>query len=254
MSIQFDLNGKIALVTGSSRGLGYTFARGLGRSGAHVVVNGRNQQTVSTAVDTLKAEGFSASSAVFDITDEEATQQAVSGIIEEQGGLDILVNNAGRQIRGPLEDFSLDSWREVIDINMTGAFLTAKAVAPHMISRRSGKIVNICSLQSELGRKTIAPYAASKGGLKMLTRAMAVEWAAHNIQVNGVAPGYFLTEMTQPLADDEKFDGWLKGRTPAGRWGDPEELVAPVLLLCSGGSNFMNGHVIFVDGGMSISV
>lgn len=254
MSIQFDFKGKTALITGSSRGLGYTFARGLGRSGAHVVVNGRNEETVAKAVGNLKKEGASASAAVFDITDERAIQEAVSEIIAEQGGIDILVNNAGRQIRGPLADFPLESWKEILDINLTGAFLVAKAVAPSMISRRSGKVVNICSMQSELGRKTIAPYSASKGGLKMFTRAMAVEWAEHNIQVNGIAPGYFLSEMTQPLADDEKFDSWLKGRTPAGRWGDPEELVAPLLLLCSEGSSFMNGQVVFVDGGMSISV
>jgi gluconate 5-dehydrogenase len=254
MSMQIELTGKVAVVTGSSRGLGRTLARGLCRAGAHVVINGRKSEAVAATVSEFQKEGLSVSPAVFDITDEEQTREAVKQIIHDHRRIDILVNNAGRQIRAPLEEFALDSWKEIIDINLTGTFLMGKAVAPHMISRGSGKIVNICSLQSELGRKTIAPYAASKGGVKMLTRAMAVEWAEHNIQVNGIAPGYFLTEMTQPLADDQKFDGWVKGRTPAGRWGDPEELVGPLLLLVSEGSDFMNGHVIFVDGGMSIAV
>jgi gluconate 5-dehydrogenase len=254
MSMQIELTGKVAVVTGSSRGLGRTLARGLCRAGAHVVINSRNADAVAATVSELRNEGLSVSGAAFDITDEGQIRDAVKQIIHDHRRIDILVNNAGRQIRAPLEEFPLESWKEVLDINLTGTFLMGKAVAPHMISQGSGKIVNICSLQSELGRKTIAPYAASKGGVKMLTRAMAVEWAAHNIQVNGIAPGYFLSEMTQPLADDPKFDGWLKGRTPAGRWGDPEELVGPLLLLVSEGSDFMNGHVIFVDGGMSVSV
>lgn len=254
MSKQIELAGKVALVTGSSRGLGYTFAKGLCRAGAHVVINSRNSDAVATTVGELQKEGLSASPAAFDITEEDQIQDAVKRILNDHGRIDILVNNAGRQIRAPLEEFSLNSWKEIIDINLTGAFLMAKAVAPHMINRGAGKIVNICSLQSELGRKTIAPYAASKGGVKMLTRAMAVEWAEHNIQVNGIAPGYFLSDMTRSLANDPKFDGWVKGRTPAGRWGDPEELVGPLLLLVSDGSDFMNGHVIFVDGGMSIAV
>jgi len=254
MSITADLKGKVALVTGSTRGLGYTFARGLCRAGAHVVVNGRNESTVGETVDELRGQGLSVSGSSFDITDEQAVTRAVADIIGAQERIDILVNNAGRQIRTPLEDFPLESWKEVIDINLTGAFITSKAIVKQMISRGSGKIVNICSLQSELGRKTIAPYCASKGGLRMFTRAMAVEWGQHNVQVNGIAPGYFLSKMTQPLADDEQFDNWLKGRTPSGRWGDPEELVAPLLLLCSEGSSYINGHVLFVDGGMSVSV
>ena len=254
MSIKADLSGKVALVTGSTRGLGYTFARGLAVAGAHVVVNGRNEATVSKTVDDLSRQGLSVSGSSFDITDEVSVTSAVEEIITAHERIDVLVNNAGRQIRTPLEDSPLESWKEVIDINLSGAFITSKAVVHQMISRGSGKIVNICSLQSELGRKTIAPYSASKGGLKMFTRAMAVEWGQYNVQVNGIAPGYFLSEMTQPLADDEQFDGWLKGRTPAGRWGDPEELVAPLLLLCSEGSSYMNGHILFVDGGMSVSV
>lgn len=254
MSIDITLDGKVAVVTGSSRGLGRTLARGLCRAGAHVVINGRNGDAVAATVAELAEEGFSVSAAAFDITDEAETHAAMQRVIEAYSRIDILVNNAGRQIRAPLEEFPLESWNEVININLTGTYLMGKAVAPHMISRGSGKIVNICSLQSELGRKTIAPYAASKGGVKMLTRAMAVEWAEHNIQVNGIAPGYFLTEMTQPLADDPKFNSWVQGRTPAGRWGNPEELVGPLLLLVSEASSFINGHVIFVDGGMSIAV
>ena len=248
------IDGKVALVTGSVRGLGYEFARALAGHGARVVLNGRNKTTVDEAARGLRDEGGDVIGVPFDISDEKQVEKAVGGIVRETGGLDILVNNAGMQIRKPLEEFPAEDWKKILDTNLTGAFLVTKAVVKGMISRRAGKIVNICSLQSDLGRRTIAPYAASKGGLRMLTRAMAVEWASYNIQVNGLAPGYFRTEMTEALANDEAFDAWLRQRTPAGRWGDPQELISPLLLLCSSGSDFINGQIIYVDGGLSIGV
>ena len=252
MKIQemFRLDGRKALVTGSSGGLGLVFAEGLAAAGAHVILNGRNAEKLKIATASLQSKGYSVSSSVFDVTDEKAVVKA----IEELGNIDILVNNAGIQIRGPLEDFSLEDWNKVIDINLSGAFVTTKAIVKGMIGQGRGNIVNICSLQSELGRNTIAPYAASKGGIKMLTRAMAVEWAKHGIQVNGIGPGYFLTDMTKALAEKPEFDSWVKGRTPAGRWGDPRELLPALILLCSNASSFINGQVIYVDGGLSISV
>ncbi len=250
----FDLDGQIALVTGSSRGLGLFFARTLAQAGAKVVLNGRNEEALEEARRSLEQEGLEVQSAVFDVTDEPAIQQAVRKIERESGPVTILVNNAGVQIRGPLEHFSTGDWRTVLDVNVTGAFLVARAVVQGMIQARHGKIVNICSVQSELARPTIAPYTASKGALKMLTRAMATEWARYNIQVNGLAPGYFKTEMTRPLYEDERFDAWLRSRVPAGRWGEPEELAGALLFLASKASDYVSGHVLFVDGGLAVCV
>lgn len=246
----FDVSGRIALVTGSSRGLGFTLARGLAQSGATVVLNGRNEDRLSAAVRTLTEEGYAAHGMAFDILDAEKIRDSVRRIDSELGPIAILVNNAGTQIRGPLEDFSEEDWRAILDTNLTGVFLVSREVARGMISRKAGKIINICSLQSEVGRPTIAPYAASKGGLKMFTKAMALEWGKHNIQVNGIGPGYFITEMTQNLADDPKFNSWICGRTPAGRWGKPEELVGTLIYLASAASGFVNGQIIYVDGGV----
>ncbi len=250
----FDVTGKIALVTGSSRGLGLVLARGLARAGARVVLNARDRERLEGARRALEAEGFAAAASVFDITDEAAVSRAVSAVEEDVGPIDILVNNAGIQHRAPLEEFPEEQWRKILDVNLTGAFIVSKHVARRMIARRRGKIVNICSLQSELGRKTIAPYAASKGGLKMLTRGMAVDWAQHNIQVNAIGPGYFITEMTKPLAENPEFDKWYRARTPSGRWGDPEELLGALLLFCSPASDFINGQLLFVDGGLSAAI
>ncbi|HUU91984.1 MAG TPA: SDR family NAD(P)-dependent oxidoreductase [Phycisphaerae bacterium] len=246
----FDLTGRIALVTGSSQGLGLVLARGLGEAGATVVLNGRNKKRLSDAVDTLADAGLNAHGCAFDVTEADAIDRAVGPIEDDVGPIDILVNNAGVQRRGPLESLDEAAWREVVDTNLTGPFLVSRRVARGMIERRRGKIINICSLMSELGRETTGNYAASKGGLKMLTRAMAVEWARHNIQANGIGPGYFLTEMTRKLADDPEFDAWIRGRTPAGRWGDPDELIGAAVFLASAASDFVNGQILYVDGGI----
>lgn len=246
----FDLTGKIALVTGSSRGLGYTIAEGLGRAGATVVLNGVNEERLNQSVAALKDMGINAHGAAFDVIDSERIQAQVARIEAEIGPVDILFNNAGIQIRKPLETFDEADWRRLFDVNLTGAYLVAKAVVPGMIERRAGKIINICSVQSELARPSIAPYTASKGGLKNLTKGMATDWGKYNIQVNGLGPGYFVTEMTQPLVDDEKFDSWLRGRTPANRWGEPQELIGAAIFLASRASSYVNGHILYVDGGM----
>ena len=249
----FDISGRKALVTGSSRGLGIVFARALAERGCHVVLNGRRRDALEAAAASLAGLPGAVSAACFDITDEAEVEAAIAGI-EAAGPLDILVNNAGIQHREPLESFPAERWREIIEVNLTGAFMVARRVARGMIARRRGKIVNICSVQSDLGRATIAPYAASKGGLKMLTRAMAVDWAQHNIQVNAIGPGYFITEMTRPLAENPEFDAWLKRRTPAGRWGVPEELTGALILFCSAASDYTNGQLLYVDGGMTVAV
>jgi len=250
----FSLDGKTALITGSSRGLGLVLARGLGTAGAKLILNGKNEKRLLQAVEKLKIEGFDAYGYPFDITDKEQIVKQVSNIEYEIGLIDILVNNAGIQRRKPLEEFEEPDWREIIDTNLTGAFLVSQQVVKSMIKQKSGKIINICSLQSELGRETIAPYAAAKGGLKMLTKAMAVEWAKYNIQINGIGPGYFITEMTRPLSENKDFDQWLKNRTPAHRWGDPEELIGSIIFLASPASNFINGQIIYVDGGILAAI
>ena len=250
----FDISGKLALVTGSYRGLGNSLARGLARAGARVVLNGRNAEGVEKEVRAFGEQGLEAFGYPFDATDEQQVTRQVERIEKEAGPIDILVNNAGIQHRAPLEDFPVDKWRQLLEANLTSAFIVAKAVARGMIARRKGKIVNICSMQSELGRATIAPYAASKGGLKMLTQGMTVDWAKYNIQINGLGPGYFLSEMTRPLKEDKAFDAWITGRTPAGRWGDPDELIGALLFLSSEASSFINGQIIYVDGGILAAI
>jgi gluconate 5-dehydrogenase len=250
----FDVTGKVILITGSSRGLGRVFARGLAEAGARPVLNGRNAERLEAARRELEEEGLQCAAYPFDVTDEEEVASAIGRIEEEVGAIDVLVNNAGMQHRTPLESFPLEKWRQILEINLTGAFLAAKHTAGRMIERQRGKIINICSLQSELGRNTIAPYAASKGGLKMLTRAMAVDWAGDNIQVNAIGPGYFKTEMTRALWEDEAFDSWLRSRTPARRWGDPGELLGALRFLASPASDFVNGQLIFVDGGITAAI
>ena len=242
----FNLAGRRALVTGSSQGIGFALARALAASGARVLLNGRDPVKLERAVGELRAAGLSAEFQAFDVTDEAAVATAAPAL----GAIDILVNNAGIHRRGPLETMPLADWEAVLKTNLTSAFLVARAVAPGMIARRAGKIINICSVMSELARPTTGNYAAAKGGLQMLTRAMCAEWAKHNLQVNGLAPGYIITELTQPLADDPVFDGWLRGRTPAARWGDPSELVGAAVFLASDASSFVNGHVLYVDGGL----
>jgi len=250
----FNLRGKVALITGSSRGLGYIMAKGLGSAGAKIILNGRNRERLEKSVNELRKEGFNVDGYSFDITKKQEIDEKISLIEEEIGSIDILVNNAGIQKRALLTEMEESSWREVIETNLTSVFLVSQKVVKKMIAKKSGKIINICSLQSELGRETIAPYAAAKGGLKMLTKNMAVEWAKYNIQVNGIGPGYFITEMTRPLAENTQFDQWLKNRTPANRWGQPEELIGTAIFLASPASNFIDGQIIYVDGGILASI
>jgi gluconate 5-dehydrogenase len=250
---KFSLDKKIALITGSSRGLGLVMAKGLASAGATIILNCRstNEEKLCQVVEQFKKGGIqNVHGYTFDITKKNDICRQVKKIEKEVGPIDILVNNAGVQRRKPLEEFDESVWKEVIDINLTGAFLTSQQVVVGMIKRKSGKIINICSLQSELGRETIAPYAAAKGGLKMLTKAMAVEWAKYNIQINGIGPGYFITDMTRALVDNKEFNQWIINRTPARRWGDPEELVGALIFLSSEASNFVNGQIIYVDGGI----
>jgi gluconate 5-dehydrogenase len=246
----FDLTGRTALITGSSQGLGLALARGLAQAGAALVLNGRDRPKLEAAAAALRAEGFKVATAAFDVTDGAAAAAGIGRVQAEVGDIDILVNNAGIQRRAPLLEMTEGQWREVLDTDLTSAFLVTRAVAPRMIARRAGKIINICSLMSEVGRPTIANYAAAKGGLKMLTRSMCVEWAKHNLQINGIGPGYFETELTKPLVENPEFNQWICGRTPAGRWGQPEELMGTAVFLASRASDFVNGQVIYVDGGV----
>lgn len=246
----FDLTGRTALVTGSSQGLGHAIARGLAQAGAALVLNGRDANKLAAAAEKLRAAGARVAEAAFDVTDGAAAQREVARIEAEFAPIDILVNNAGIHRRAPLAEMTETQWREVIDTDLTSAFLVARAVAPRMIARRSGKIINICSVMSEVSRPTIANYAAAKGGLKMLTRAMAVEWAKHGVQANGIAPGYFATELNRSLIENADFNKWICGRTPAGRWGQPEELVGAAVFLAAKASDFVNGQILGVDGGL----
>lgn len=250
MSSLFDLTGQVALVTGSSRGIGNSLALGLAEAGAHVVINARTAAHVEAAVEALQRAGHQADGSVFDVTNADQIEAAIADIETRIGPIDICVNNAGIQRRVPLHEVSPELWAEVLDANLTSAFLVGSAVARKMMPRGAGKIINICSVMSALGRPTTGPYTASKGGLKMLTQAMCADWARFGLQINGIGPGYFLTELTQPLADDPTFDGWIKQRTPAGRWGTTDELAGAAVFLSSRASDFVNGQIIYVDGGL----
>ncbi len=250
----FDLTRKIALITGSSRGIGFILALGLAQAGATVVINGRDEKQLEQALKSLNEFGLHAQGYIFDVTDAAQIRVQVQNIEQEVGPISIFINNAGIQRRAPIIEMEETVWREVLDTNLTGAFLTTKQVVKGMIERREGKIINICSLQSEVGRATISPYTASKGGLKMLTRAMAVEWAKYNIQVNGIGPGYFATELNVNLIKDKKFDSWIRSRAPAGRWGEPEELIGTAVFLSSQASIYITGQIIYVDGGVLASL
>ncbi|MDR1519747.1 MAG: glucose 1-dehydrogenase [Planctomycetota bacterium] len=250
----FDLSGKTALVTGSGRGIGLVLARGLAKAGARVAVNDLRDDIVGAARETLRRDGIEAAGAAFDVTDREAVREGIDRLERDVAPLDILVNNAGIHRRAPLAEMSAEDWRLVIETNLTSAFLVGQRAVRGMIARRSGKIINICSLNCELPRPSIGNYAAAKGGLVLLTRSMTVEWARHNIQINGIAPGYILTEMTKPLYEDPEKNAWIIGRTPAERWGRPEELVGAAVFLASAEADFVNGHVLFVDGGMRVAL
>ncbi len=245
---RFSLLGKRALVTGSSQGIGLAIAHGLADAGAKVILNGRSPDKLAKAAESFKASGITVDTLCFDVTEAEAITQALKTTGKT---IDILVNNTGIQKRSLLVDMPLADWKAVIDTNLTSAFVVTQAVVKGMMERKSGKIVNICSLMSELARPTTGNYAASKGGLKMLTKAMCGEWAKDNIQINGLAPGYISTELTQVLKNDPKFDTWIKGRTPANRWGEVEDLVGACVFLCSPAADFVNGQILTVDGGLS---
>lgn len=250
----FNLKGKVALVTGSTGGLGTVFAKGLAENGCKVILNGRSPEKVNTQLKEFKSYGYSAFATVFDVTKSDEINKAIQKIEKEIGSIDILINNAGINLRAPLEDFKDDDWEKVIGINLTGAYKVSKAVVGGMIKKKAGKIINIGSMQSELGRATIAPYAASKGGLKMLTKGLATDWAKYNIQINGIGPGYFKTEMTKPLWENSEFDSWLCKRTPSNRWGIAEELLGALLFLASDASSYVNGQMIYVDGGLLATI
>jgi gluconate 5-dehydrogenase len=247
----FDLTGRTALITGSSAGIGFALARGLAGAGARIVLNARNADKLEAAAATLRGEGADIVTASFDVTSGEAVKEAVDRIERDVAPIDILVNNAGMQRRGPLDQFEEAHWHQLMKTNLDSVFLVGQAVARHMIERRRGKIVNVCSVQSELGRPGIAPYTASKGAVKMLTKGMAIDWGQHGIQVNGLGPGYFKTELNEALVKNEDFSRWLIGRTPSRRWGDVEDLVGAAVFLSSAASNFVNGHILYVDGGVT---
>jgi gluconate 5-dehydrogenase len=246
----FDLSGRTALVTGSSRGLGRAIAEGLAKAGARLIINGIDPARVEAAVTDMRAVGYPAEGSAFDVTDEAGIVEAFARFDAAGIEIDILVNNAGIQVRKPLVEFSSAEWRKVIETNLTSAFVIGREAAKRMIPRKRGKIVNIGSLASELARPTIGPYTAAKGGIKNLTRSMAVEWAPSGIQANAIGPGYMLTDMNEALVNNPEFNGWLMSRIPSKRWGRPDELVGAAVFLASAASDYVNGQIIYVDGGM----
>jgi gluconate 5-dehydrogenase len=246
----FDLTGRTALVTGGGSGLGLAMAEGLAAAGARVIIVGRDREKLERAKDAIGAAAF----AVCDLLDRAAIAPLVASVEREHGPLDILVNNAGIQHRAPVQDFPEEAWDRMIATHLSAPFFLAQRVAAGMIERKRGKIINTLSLTSDLGRPTIVPYAAAKGGLRMLTRGLAVELGPHNIQVNGIGPGYFRTELNRALMDNPEFDAWVKKRTPAGRWGDPSELAGAAVYLASSAADYVNGQVIYVDGGFTASM
>jgi gluconate 5-dehydrogenase len=247
----FDLSGKTALITGGTHGLGMSIATGLAKAGATIVINDVQKEKLDTAVKEYAAKGIKAHGYLFDVTDETAVKAGIAKIEKEVGPIDILVNNAGIIKRIPMEDMEVSDWEQVLKIDLTGPFIMAKSVIKGMMARKSGKIINMCSMMSELGRPTVGAYAAAKGGLKMLTKNMAAEWARHNIQINGIGPGYFATEQTAPIrVDGHPFNEFILKRTPANRWGNPEDLEGTAIFLASKASDFVNGHILYVDGGI----
>jgi gluconate 5-dehydrogenase len=246
----FDLSGRTALVTGASRGLGRAMAEGLAEAGAAVVLNGADGDRLAKAASEMRAAGYRVREARFDVTNEAEILAAFAALDAAGIAIDILVNNAGIQFRRPMLDLDTADWRRVIETNLTSAFVIGREAAKRMIPRGSGKIINIGSLTSDLARATVAPYTVAKGGIKMLTRAMTAEWAAHGIQANAIGPGYMLTDMNQALVDDPAFNAWVVGRTPSRRWGRPGELIGTAVFLASAASDYVNGQIIYVDGGM----
>lgn len=252
----FDIKNKIALITGSTHGLGMAMARGLGLAGATIVVNGNSsQEKIDKAVEAYQKEGIHAVGYKFNVAKEEEVIEAISKIEKEVGPIDILINNAGIIKRTPLLEMKVADFKEVIDIDLVSPFIVSKHVVKNMVNRKQGKVINICSMMSELGRNSVGAYAAAKGGLKMLTQNMATEWAKHNIQVNGIGPGYFATSQTEPIrVDGHPFNDFIINRTPAAKWGDPNDLAGAAIFLSSRASDFVNGHILYVDGGILATI
>jgi gluconate 5-dehydrogenase len=251
----FDLTGKTALVTGATHGLGMAIATGLAEAGARIIINDIFAEKLEEAKQEYAKKGIEVFTYQLNVTDEAAVAEVVAKMEKEVGPIDILVNNAGIIKRIPILEMKADEFREVLDVDLTGPFIMSKAIAPGMIRRGHGKIINMCSMMSELGRNTVSAYASAKGGLKMLTRSMATEWARHNIQINGIGPGYFATAQTAPIrVDGHPFNDFIIHRTPAGKWGDPDELKGTAIFLSSDASNFVNGHVLYVDGGILATI
>lgn len=255
MNSLFDLSGKRAFVTGATHGLGMAMAKGLAESGAELIINGTTPDRMDKAVEEYEREGHIVHSFIFDVTDEKKAEYYVEKAESEIGPVDILVNNAGIIKRVPLKDMDVTEYRQVIDVDLTGPFIMAKQVVKHMIHRNEGKMINICSMMTELGRDTVGAYAAAKGGLKMLTKSMATEWARYNIQTNGIGPGYFATSQTEPIRKEgHPFNDFIVNRTPAGRWGEPSDLAGAAIFLSSKASDFVNGQIIYVDGGILATI
>jgi gluconate 5-dehydrogenase len=251
----FDLKGKTALITGGTHGLGMAIATGLANAGASIVINDVVEDKLELARTQYDALGISIHTYVLDVTDEKAVELAIPLIESEVGPIDILVNNAGIIKRIPILEMKAEEFRQVLDVDLTGPFIMAKTVAKGMVERGNGKIINMCSMMSELGRDTVSAYAAAKGGLKMLTRNMATEWARFNIQINGIGPGYFATDQTAPIrVDGHPFNKFIINRTPAGRWGKPDDLAGTAVFLASSASDFVNGQVVYVDGGILATI
>ncbi|WP_172297996.1 SDR family oxidoreductase [Pseudoruegeria sp. HB172150] len=250
----FDLGGERALITGSSQGIGLALARGLAEAGAEVVLNGRDPNKLGDAAEELRNEGHSPHELRFDVTDHDATRRAIDGFEAHTGPITILVNNAGMQHRAPLEDFPPDRFQALLQTNIASVYHAGQAAARHMIARGSGRIINIASVQTALARPGIAPYTATKGAVANLTKGMATDWAQHGLNCNAIAPGYFDTPLNQALVNDPEFTSWLEKRTPAGRWGMVEELVGACVFLASAASTFVNGHILYVDGGITASL
>lgn len=255
MNSLFDLTGKRAFVTGATHGLGMAMAKGLAEAGAELIINGTTPSKMEKALKEYKEAGHTVHGFIFDVTDETKAKEHVDKIEKEIGPIDILVNNAGIIKRIPLKDMKVEDYRKVIDVDLVGPFIMAKQVVKYMIDRKEGKIINICSMMTELGRDTVGAYAAAKGGLKMLTQSMATEWAKHNIQSNGIGPGYFATSQTEPIRKDgHPFNDFIIQRTPAGRWGDPSDLAGTAVYLASKASDFVNGQIVYVDGGILATI
>lgn len=251
----FDLSGKVAVVTGGTHGLGMAMAEGLAAAGAELAITSTTPSKLEAALDYYRGKGYSATGYLFDVTDELEAAQKVALIEATHGKIDILVNNAGIIKRVPAIEMEVEDFRKVIDVDLTGPFIMSKLIGKYMIKRKSGKIINICSMMSELGRDNVVAYASAKGGLKMLTKNLATEWAKYNIQVNGIGPGYFATSQTEPIrVDGHPFNDFIINRTPEGRWGNPEDLAGTAIFLASDASRFINGQIIYVDGGILATI